>query len=46
MTESIIDIVYAARLLFEKGEPLPVDLYIKLRNLGIDPDKMAAHYDL
>jgi|MGYP003624356761 hypothetical protein len=28
------------------GHPLPVDLCIKLKSLGIDPDKLQNQYDI
>ncbi len=28
------------------GQPLPVDLCIKLNDLGIDPDQLQNQYDL
>lgn len=28
------------------GEPIPVDLMIKLKTLGIDPEQLQTKYDL
>ena len=39
-------ILFEARLTLQRGEPLPVDLLIKLREIGVDPDILAAHCDL
>jgi hypothetical protein len=45
MTETI-DLLHEARLILEKGEPLPVDIVIKLNNLGVDIAALESNYDL
>jgi len=41
-----LNIVFEARRVLERGEPLPVDMVIKLRKAGVDPDRLAALYNL
>ncbi len=43
---STIDLLWEARKLLEAGEPLPVDLVIKLRERNVDPDRLASNYNL
>ena len=35
---------YFAIEILKKGEPIPVDLYISLNNLGINPDLLINHF--
>jgi hypothetical protein len=33
-----------AKLLWKRGQPLPVDLYIKLTDQGFDVEALERHY--
>jgi len=39
------DVLLAIRHL-SRGNPIPVDLYIRLVEQGYNPDAIASHYDL
>jgi hypothetical protein len=46
MAEGTTDLLYEARLLLEAGEPLPVDLVIKLNSRGVDVTALENDYNL
>lgn len=38
------ELEFEAIKILKKGEPIPVDIYISLYNLGINPDLLITHF--